>query len=180
MRLLKGHVPLTQTHTSAHDLLQASALIWAQRYAIQPSKSLSWNHFHLAHRMPSYTREARPGTRRSDLIRVAIHDRGERCCLERNQCKWQRVTILRNWFMGLHPRAFSGLGRERACPFQYRRRKIGRYLPHLRACKGSKPVKCFTVSSYRGIYDPEVGGPQLEPWPSRGLSSGPWLLPRLR
>ena len=26
-------------------------------------------------------------------------------------------------------------------------------------------MKCFTVSSHRGIYDPEVDGPQLE----RGL-----------
>ena len=65
--------------------------------------------------------------------------------------------------MGLHTRAFSGLGCERARPFRYRGRKIRRDLPHLRACKGSKPVKYFTVSSHRGIYDPEVAGPQLEP-----------------
>jgi len=47
-------------HWFADDLLQAAALIWAQLYAIQSSKSLSSNHFHLAHRMPSLMREARP------------------------------------------------------------------------------------------------------------------------
>ena len=31
----------------------------------------------------------------------------------------------------------------------------------LRACKESKPVTYFTVSSHRGIYDREVGGPAV-------------------
>ena len=38
--------------------------------------------------------------------------------------------------------------------FRYRGRKIRRYMPHLRACKGSRPVKCFTVSSHRANLRP--------------------------
>jgi hypothetical protein len=43
--------PSVPNPASAHDPLLAAALIWAHRDAIQWSMSLSWNDFHLAHKV---------------------------------------------------------------------------------------------------------------------------------